>query len=128
MGIFELAVELGKVLREDSRVQEMERAKDAYESNVELQSMLAEFDAQQATLQAEVGKTDRDMHLVDTVQARIDELYRLITTHDAFVALNRAQADVNELMNAVNNTIMTQITGEEPSSCTHNCATCGGCH
>ena len=33
--------------------------------------------------------------------------------------------EVNELMNRVNQTIMTQITGEEPSGCTHNCSTCG---
>ena len=39
-----------------------------------------------------------------------------------------SRSEVNELMNAVNQTIMTQITGEEPSGCTHNCSTCGGCH
>ena len=32
------------------------------------------------------------------------------------------------LMNAVNATITSNITGELPSSCTHNCSTCGGCH
>jgi hypothetical protein len=45
-----------------------------------------------------------------------------------FAELNRAQAEVNELMNAVNQTIMTQITGEEPSGCTHDCSSCKGCH
>ena len=35
---------------------------------------------------------------------------------------------VLELMNAVNATITANITGETPSSCTHNCSTCGGCH
>ena len=48
--------------------------------------------------------------------------------YPVFAELNRAQAEVNELMNSVNQTIMTQITGEEPSGCTHNCSTCGGCH
>lgn len=128
MEIFELAASLGQLLKQDSRLVELERAKDAYESNTELQAMLAEFDAQQATLQAEVTKPDRDMHLVDAVQARIDELYGLITAHQAFVELNEAQAVVSDLMNTVNSTIMAQITGEEPSGCTHNCATCGGCH
>lgn len=128
MEIFELAASLGQLLKQDRRLVELERAKDAYESNTELQAMLAEFDAQQATLQAEVTKPDRDMHLVDAVQARIDELYGLITGHQAFVELNEAQAVVSDLMNTVNSTIMAQITGEEPSGCTHNCATCGGCH
>ena len=42
--------------------------------------------------------------------------------------MNEAQAAVNNLMNAVNNTIMFAITGEMPAGCTHDCSSCGGCH
>ena len=129
MGIFELAVELGNTLKEDERLKALESARLAYETNKELQSLMSEYEVQQQMLQNEVGKADeRDMLLVETVQNRINELYKTIMEHPVFVALNEAQAAVNDLMNAVNNTIMTQITGQEPSSCTHNCATCGGCH
>ena len=65
---------------------------------------------------------------IDIIQKRIDELYKQITSDPVFVKLNEAQAEVNELMNAVNATITANITGETPSSCTHNCSTCGGCH
>ena len=87
-----------------------------------------EYDVQQRAMQKAVTQEDRDMDLIESIQHRIDELYGLITKHPAFEELNRAQAVVNELMNSVNQTIMTQITGEEPSGCTHNCSTCGGCH
>ena len=74
-------------------------------------------------------KTERDTQLIDVVQSRIDQLYKEITEDKTFVELNEAQAAVNELMNAVNSTIMYNITGEMPDSCTHNCSTCGGgCH
>ena len=129
MGIFELAVELGNTLKEDERLKALESARFAYETNKELQSLMSEYEVQQQMLQNEVGKADeRDMLLVETVQNRINELYKTIMEHPVFVALNEAQAAVNDLMNAVNNTITMQITGEEPSGCTHNCATCGGCH
>ena len=129
MGIFELAVELGNTLKEDERLKALESARLAYETNKELQSLMSEYEVQQQMLQTEVGKADeRDMLLVETVQNRINELYKTIMEHPVFVALNEAQAAVNDLMNAVNNTIMMQITGEEPSGCTHNCSTCGGCH
>ena len=129
MGIFELAKELGDTLKEDARLKALESARLAYETNKELQSLMSEYEVQQQMLQTEVGKADeRDMLLVETVQNRINELYKTIMEHPVFVALNEAQAAVNDLMNAVNTTIMTQITGEEPSGCTHNCATCGGCH
>jgi cell fate (sporulation/competence/biofilm development) regulator YmcA (YheA/YmcA/DUF963 family) len=63
---------------------------------------------------------------IDIIQKRINELYESIMAHPVFIELNDAQAEVNELMNAVNNTITFEITGEVPS-CTHDCSTCGGC-
>ena len=128
MEIFELASALGKKLAEDERLVALENAKTAYEENKELQTYLVEYDVQQRAMQNEVSKSEHDMQFIEVIQRRIDELYRLISEHPVFVELNRTQNEVNELMNNVNQTIMTQITGEEPSGCTHNCSTCGGCH
>ena len=128
MEIFELAAELGKLLKEDARLVALEKAKEAYEADPQLQKYMLEYDVQQKAMQREVAKPERDLHFLETIQKRIDDLYTLITENPAFAELNRAQAEVNELMNRVNQTIMTQITGEEPSSCTHDCRTCGGCH
>ncbi len=128
MEIFELAAELGKQLKDDARLVALEAAKAAYEADPTLQKYMLEYDVQQKAMQREVAKPERDMLFIETIQRRIDELYRLISENEVFAELNRAQAEVNELMNRVNQTIMTQITGEEPSGCTHNCSTCGGCH
>lgn len=128
MEIFELASELGKKLKDDARLVALEKAKEAYENNKELQTYLVEYDVQQRAMQKAVAEADRDMQMIESIQTRIDTLYRQIAEHPVFAELNRTQAEVNELMNAVNQTIMTQITGEEPSGCTHNCSTCGGCH
>jgi cell fate (sporulation/competence/biofilm development) regulator YmcA (YheA/YmcA/DUF963 family) len=128
MEIFELAAELGKKLKDDPRLVALEEAKVAYEKDPQLQKYMLEYDVQQKAMQREVAKPDRDMLFIETIQKRIDDLYKLITENPAFAELNRTQAEVNDLMNRVNQTIMTQITGEEPSGCTHNCSTCGGCH
>lgn len=128
MEIFELAAELGKKLKDDARLVALEDAKKAYEEDAQLKKYMIEYEVQQKAMQAEVGRTDRDLHMIEAIQKRIDELYKLIAEHPVFLELNRVQAEVNDLMNRVNQTIMAQITGEEPSSCTHNCATCGGCH
>lgn len=128
MEIFELAAELGKKLKDDERLVALENAKKAYEEDPALGKLMLEYDVQQKAMQREVAKPERDLHFIEAIQARIDVLFKEITENPVFGELNRAQAEVNELMNAVNNTIMTQITGEEPSGCTHNCSTCGGCH
>ncbi len=127
MEIFELAAELGKALKADERLVKLEEAKKAYEENKTLQRNIVEFDVQQKALQQEMIKPEKDTVFIEVIQKRIDELYKMITEDADFVALNEAQAVVNELMNSVNSTITYNITGELPSSCTHDCSSCGGC-
>lgn len=126
--IFEIAAELGKALKEDDRLVRLEAAKKAYEQDMDLQKHMVEYEVQQKALQGEITKEERDTVFIDIIQKRIDDLYKTIMSHPVFVELNEVQAEVNELMNAVNNTISYNITGETPSSCTHDCSTCGGCH
>ena len=66
--------------------------------------------------------------MIQLIQDRINELYEQITASPLYKELEEAQNAVNELMNAINNTITFAITGEMPSNCTHDCSTCGGCH
>ena len=128
MDIMEIAALLGKTLKEDDRLKALEAAKEAYTSNAELQKKLVEYEVQPRALQGEITKPERDTAFIDIIQNRIEQLYKEITEDADFVKLNEVQAEVNELMNAVNATITANITGEMPSSCTHNCSTCGGCH
>ena len=125
MNIFELAALLGDALKNDDKLKRLEAAKNAYEAEPTLQKALVEYEVQQKALQAELTKPERDTMLIDIIQKRINELYNAIMSHPIFVELNEAQAEVNELMNAVNNTITFEITGELPS-CTGSCSTCGG--
>ncbi len=125
MTIFELAAELGKALKEDEKLVRLADAKKKYEDDIDLQKLLVEYEVQQKALQGEVTKEERDTVFIDIIQKRINEIYETVMNHPVFIELNEAQADVNELMNAVNNAITFEITGEIPS-CTHDCSTCGG--
>ena len=127
--IFELAGKLGDALKADERLVRLEKAKNAYTTDPSLQAAMIEYDVQQTALQTEVTRPEQDTMLLDTIQARIEALYRESIEHPVYRELNEAQEAVNALMNEVNGTITFHITGEKPSSCTHNCSTCGGgCH
>ena len=128
MEIFEIASELGKALSKDARLIKLEEAKKAYEANEKLQNYLIEYDVQQKALSAQIDSESLDKEFVTLIQNRIDELYNIITTMPSFIALDAAQNEVNKLMDLVNSTIMYNVTGEVPSSCTHDCSSCGGCH
>lgn len=126
--VFELAIILGKALKEDPRLVKMEECRKAYEENPELSRLMTEYNVQQKAIENLAAAEEFDAQLIQNIQDRINELYEEIMAHPVFVELNKAQEAVNELMNAVNNTITFAITGEMPSNCTHDCSTCGGCH
>jgi cell fate (sporulation/competence/biofilm development) regulator YlbF (YheA/YmcA/DUF963 family) len=128
MGIFEIAAELGKALKQDEKLIALEAARKAYEEDKTVQRLVVEYNVQQKAMEKATQNAEIDTHLIELIQNRINELYTQITTSEAYVALEKAQEDVNALMNAVNTTISFHITGEMPSSCTHDCSTCGGCH
>ena len=75
----------------------------------------------------EYTREDRDEALIAAVQQRIDFLYEKIVASPEYKEMLAAEEAVNALMNEVNTTITTEITGEAP--CTHDCSTCGHhCH
>jgi cell fate (sporulation/competence/biofilm development) regulator YmcA (YheA/YmcA/DUF963 family) len=102
-------------------------ARAAYEANEDLGGALMEYEIQQRALADEYTKADRDEALIAAVQQRIDVLYEKITGSPEYKEMLAAEEAVNALMNEVNTTITTEITGEEP--CTHDCSSCGRhCH
>lgn len=129
MSIEELAAELGKAIKADPRIDAMNKARDAYETDAQLQAYLDEYNAQQNAISAEAHKGENaDRLIIAKLQGRVDELYGLIINNEVFKNLNEAQAEVNELMETVNGIITFNITGELPS-CSHDCSSCGGhCH
>ena len=128
MEIFELAAALGKKLKEDARIKRLDAAREAYEADEKIVNLSMEYAVQQQALQTEAVKEDKDESLIESLNARVEEIYNEIVSLPAYVELEAAQNEVNDLMSSVNNTINAQMMGEEQSGCTHNCATCGGCH
>ena len=128
MGIFELAAELGKALKNDNRLIALDEARKAYESDETVKQLMTEYEVQQRAINLEAMKTERSEDLLKSIQERIDTIYEQIVATDVYKALEAAQNEVNDLMELVNTTITFNITGEMPSSCTHDCSTCGGCH
>ena len=126
--VFELAIVLGKALKKDPRMVRMDEARKAYEQDETVSTLIAEYEVQQKAMQNIATGESFEPQMMEMIQNRINELYEQIMSHPVYVELNAAQEAVNELMNAVNNTITFAITGEMPSNCTHDCSTCGGCH
>ena len=125
MTIMEIAAQLGEAIKEDARIKELNRCREAYDNDPDLAKYMMEYNVQQKALSDQYAAAERDQAIIVSIQHRIDELYELISNAPAFVALNEAQEAVNAFMAEVNEEISFHITGERP--CTHDCSTCGGC-
>ena len=127
--IIELAHALGEQIAVSEEMKALAAAKDAYDQDSELQALVSEYETERSLLGKEFSKeTDQvDTAVVEALRKRIDELTKEICQRENYVAFANAQNKVNELMNSVNAEIKFCITGERPSTCTHDCSTCGGC-
>ena len=140
-----LARALGEKLAESAQYKTFCETRDICKSNPALKAKLDEFKVQKKIYDIESSKGDEnDNQLLDAISARMEILYNEISENPEMKAYNRAEEDLNILLNAINMTITSYISPENLTSekeyddfedgveggaeCTHNCATCKGCH
>lgn len=128
MEIIEAATKLGELIKESDVYRRFEAAKAEYENCAEIGGYMTEYEAQQKALEDLAARPEPDTQIIDSIQNRLNELFKLVTEHPVYVALSNAQSEVSELMEKVNNQITFTLTGEMPSACTHDCSSChAGC-
>ncbi len=127
--IIELAHALGEEIGKSDEMTALKLAKDSFDSNEALQAKMREYETERILLGQEFSKesSDIDEIAVANLKARIEELGKEISSNPHYIVFMNAQKAVNDIMTSVNDEIKFCITGERPSSCTHDCSTCGGC-
>ena len=127
--IIELAHALGEEIAKSEEIKNLNTAKNTFDSDEALQAKMREYEAQRLLLGQEFAKekSEADERAIADIRARIEELTREISQSPVYIEFANAQKAMNDLMDSVNAEIKFCITGERPSSCTHDCSTCGGC-
>ncbi len=120
---------LGDEIAKSDEIKNLNTAKEAFDSDEVLQDKMREYEAERLLLGQEYAKDPKeaDEKAIANLKARIEELTKEISTAPKYIAFLQAQEAMNALMASVNAEIKFCITGERPSSCTHDCSTCGGC-
>lgn len=126
--IIEKAKELGALLQASGQVQRYNAAKASYDGNEELQKLIQEFNLQRMSMMNLSSAEEPDEARMTELEERIKEIYAKIMENPVSVELQDAKQALEGVLNQVNGVISFYVTGEEPSSCTHDCSTCGGCH
>lgn len=126
--ILELAAQLGREVKASDLMVAYDAAEAAYIADTKLQGLIQEYSVQQRVLEEESVKPTPNAFLVESIQSRLGALYGQIVAEPTFIAFNEAQEKVRTLLTQINNVMMQQVTGEDPTACTHDCSTCSGCH
>lgn len=126
--IIEKTKELGKLIQDSKQVKEFNLAKIAYDSDEEVQRLIQEFNLHKMTMMSLTQGEEQDQERIKEVEERIKDVYEKIMATDKMQQFQAASKAVQELLNQVNGIISYYVTGEEPTDCTHDCSTCGGCH
>lgn len=122
--IINKAKELGALIKEDPIVIKLFAAKDAYEHDEELNTLLTEYNIQQQAMTNEYGKETPDKDITVAIEKRIQQISDRVMSHPLFVAYGEAENDYRDLMQMVNDEINFQVTGKR--ACSGDCSACGG--
>ncbi len=126
--IIEKTKELGALIQESDAVKNYNQVKIAYDTDEELQKLVKEFNLHKMTLMNLTGAEEQDAERIAEVEERVKSVYAKITENENVMKMQEATKAVEALLGQVNGVLTYYITGEEPTSCTHDCSTCGGCH
>lgn len=117
---------LGQQILASEEYVTFKQAETVYQADAKLSALVNDFDVcRNELIMARSGETP-DEDKIAKVQDRMEELYGKIMENENMKAYNEAAGKFEGLMKHVFDEINTAVFG--PQECTHNCATCSGCH
>jgi len=116
----------GEALHNEVVVQKYLAARDAYANDTDMTGAVSEYNVQRMLLEEQKTSENPDEVLISSMETRVNALYEKIMASESMKNLAVAENKLNELLNEINQTIMSYIVPE--SSCSGDCHSCHGCH
>lgn len=133
MDIIELTRALGAEIQKTEEYKRFMSAKEKNDNDEALQKQIGDFNLLKMQLDAEHAKEEKDEAKILELNEKIVALYNEIISGESMTEYNAAYEAYRTLTDKISNILLMCENGEdpatcEPSSCTGNCSSCGGCH
>ena len=133
MDIIELTRALGAEIQKTEEYKRFMTAKEKNDNDEVLQKQIGDFNLLKMQLDSEHEKEEKDEAKILELNEKIVALYNEIISGDSMTEYNAAYEAYRALTDKISNILLMCENGEdpetcEPSSCTGNCSSCGGCH
>lgn len=131
------ARELGKVIQQDERYINYNKAKKANDEDTQLQQLIGEFNLKRVTLNTEMSKPEKDNDKIAKLNTEIKDMYADIMRNQNMTAFSKAKDEMDSLLNKITMVITMSANGEDPDTCpvdapaggcSGSCSSCSGCH
>lgn len=131
--VIKITRELGEAIQRDERYIRYSLARENNEADSELQALVGEFNLLRMQLNDEIHKEPKNDEKIKELNAALGQSYEKCMANPSMQAFSAAKEEFDALINQVNGLIGMFIEGAdpqtcEPSSCSGNCSSCGGCH
>ena len=128
MEILDMARQLGEAIRDSELMDRVKTAEETQQNDAEAQKLIGEYNLVRMQLAQRAQKEDLTQEEMEQIQQELSAEFEKLTKNPVIAEFLEARAALDALVNQVNSILTHFITGEDPNGCTHNCATCGGCH
>ncbi|MBR3768384.1 MAG: YlbF family regulator [Clostridia bacterium] len=127
---------LGAAIQEDERYLAFMKAREANESDIELNGLIGKLNLIQLSYQNESQKEEPDQSKLEGMDAEFREIYGQIMLNENMRNYEEAKNTVDSMMNYLIQILTLCVNGDDPMTCEPqaqeegcggNCASCGGC-
>ena len=125
-----LAHEVGEAIENSAEFKTYNELKAKQETDSELQMLIGEYNLRRMGLMNEMQKEvdQQDKETLERLRNEMNDAYLNVTGNPLMKEYTAASEELQKLINSVYQIINFHVTGEDPSSCGGNCASCHGCH
>lgn len=136
MNIIDLARQMGKEIQSTEQYKTFYEAKKLNDNDTELQGLIEKFNLKKVELNMAMSSQEKDDEKISKCNKELQEIYNSVMTNENMVAFNKANMELNDMMNQITNILMKCVNGEDPDTCTAveenscggGCSSCSGCH
>lgn len=133
MDIITIARDLGKAIQQDERFIRMVSAQQVADEDIELQENIRSFNEKRVTINAEVGKQDKDMEKITALNKEVNVIYSEIMSNANMINYTDAKKELDDAVEFVIQILRGSIAGQDPDkiekqeACGGDCSGCSGC-
>lgn len=136
MKIIEMARQMGKEIQASDEYKALYNAKEANDNDSQLQELIEKFNLKRVELNVAMSSEEKDEEKISKCNTELQDLYNSVMSNENMVAFNKANSDLNDMMNQITTILMKSVNGEDPEtcaaveehSCGGSCSSCSGCH